>query len=369
VVCGNYGASNLGDEAILGGLLALINSTWPNNTITVMSALPHQTAEKYQVKSIHFFPAGFHSFFKFWFTGRFPRTFKHLWRADLVLLGGGGLFTDENPRAVLIWFTQFLWFLLLRKKVVAIAQSVGPLNRGWARFLTKMVFKYCRMITVRDLQSQKLLGGMGISKVHFLADPAFGIGYNSENFITRQKQLVLSMRSWPGPDSEKINAEIAKFADYLGNEMGLKTVFIPFQTTQENDITRYHHIAKHMETPGFLELKNVQDYAQAIEVIARSEAVIGMRLHSVIFSVLARTPFLALSYSKKVRAFVETMEMENYCLDYHDISLEKLLEVFRQIQSDKEKIQAHLEKFKLKNTYTFFEHEKLLTELFTAHLI
>lgn len=63
VVCGNYGASNLGDEAILGGLINLIKSTWPHSEITVMSARPRQTSRYFQVSSIMPFPAGLRSFF------------------------------------------------------------------------------------------------------------------------------------------------------------------------------------------------------------------------------------------------------------------------------------------------------------------
>ena len=96
LVCGNYGAGNLGDEAILDGLLKLISSTWPQAKVTVQSAKPNSTHRVHKVDSVYFFPAGVKSCFKFWFSTRCLNTIRALSKTDLVILGGGGLFSDEK---------------------------------------------------------------------------------------------------------------------------------------------------------------------------------------------------------------------------------------------------------------------------------
>ena len=45
-------------------------------------------------------------------------------------------------------------------------------------------------------------------------------------------------------------------------------------------------------------------------MINQSDALIGMRLHALIFSALTYTPFVALSYDPKIDAFVQISEQE-----------------------------------------------------------
>ena len=40
VVCGNYGAANLGDEMILEGLKIALNQTFPNSEVKVIQHFP-----------------------------------------------------------------------------------------------------------------------------------------------------------------------------------------------------------------------------------------------------------------------------------------------------------------------------------------
>jgi polysaccharide pyruvyl transferase WcaK-like protein len=87
-----------------------------------------------------------------------------------------------------------------------------------------------------------------------------------------------------------------------------------------------------------------------------------MRLHSIIFGVIAKTPFLALSYSSKVRDFVKTLKLDHY-LDYNALSLDQLKSKAAEILKDREKLSLYLEKQKLHFTYEVFKHEQILKNL------
>ncbi|MCC6643755.1 polysaccharide pyruvyl transferase family protein, partial [Candidatus Peregrinibacteria bacterium] len=92
--------------------------------------------------------------------------------------------------------------------------------------------------------------------------------------------------------------------------------------------------------------------------------VIGMRLHSVILAVLSKTPFIALSYSKKVKDFDATVGMKDFVLDYQKLNLDDLKKMVKNLLLVEKDVAINLEKEKLKNTYKFFDHEKLLKKLF-----
>src|SRR5579862_7188054 len=93
VISGNYGATNLGDEAILKSILQTLSKVYPDAKISVMTS--HPGAHGFAMV-----PAGVRSFFRGVQNGSFRKTLKVFKECDLVLFGGGGLFTDEKPQAI-----------------------------------------------------------------------------------------------------------------------------------------------------------------------------------------------------------------------------------------------------------------------------
>jgi hypothetical protein len=269
LICGNYGASNLGDEAILAGLIVLVKSTFPGAKILAMSSDLSVTEKSHRVQAIRHFPAGFKSFFKYWLSFSGWKSLNEVRQCNLVLLGGGGLFADENPRAVWIWFVQFCWFWILRKKVVCIAQSVGPLNTKLGRIFTTFVFKRVEAISVRDRQSKVLLENLGINNIEVFADPAYAIGYQNEAALNRQRQVVLTLRPWVNGDHDNFNQIMADFIIWLREKHDLETVFLPFQTDHTDDRERYEQVKKILgrNSAGF-KLIIPEDYSQGKTTLA-----------------------------------------------------------------------------------------------------
>lgn len=357
LICGNYGASNLGDEIILSGLLELMKSTYRNPQVTVMSVTPEETEKMHKVKAVKLFPAGVRSTFDFWLTGKFIKTISALRQANLVILGGGGLFSDEKPRAMWIWYLQFIWFKAFGKKLACLAQSVGPLKNKWAKKIVKNVFGNSALVTVRDEKSAQLLVQLGVPGAVVLADPAYGIAYNQESFLKKSNYALLTLRPWDKERDLVVNDLIEKFCHWLKHEHDLEIVFVPFQTRFDSDLERYGQLK------DFVEIKKPNDINEALEMTARARLVLGMRLHSVILAVLTKTPFVALSYSKKVKDFAATVEMGEFVLDYDSFSLEELKKVTEKALKDEKMVESILEKQKMKSTYKFYDHQKYLQNL------
>lgn len=360
VICGNYGIGNLGDEAILDGLIRLSETCWPGAEICVLSSNPRQTAPEHGIKAVQMFPAGLKSTLKFWLSGQFWPTVRAARRADLVILGGGGLFTDEKWRAVWIWAVQVWWFRMLRRPYVCLAQSVGPLRTRSGRFLARRVFRGARLCTLRDAQSAELLRELGVKKVTVFADAVFALGYEAPRAINIQQYAVLSLREW---GNNPAWLAVAGAVDWLWREQGLRTIFIPFQESGDDDKLAYQKVKSLLSEKPAMEMKTVDDYKQALEMIGRSRLVLGMRLHSLIFAALFCRPFVGISYSSKVRAMTLELGMENFCLDFDKLSSEELIAALKQIFAQEKQLVGGLEQKKLQLTYRFFEHEKALRDL------
>ncbi len=356
VLCGNYGIGNLGDEAIGRGLIRLVNSAWPSAQITMLSAQKSPQKMEQNVKLCLPIPAGWRSCWKSLMTGEILRTLRAIWQADLFILGGGGLFTDENPRAIWIWFWQAFGAYLLGKKLVFLGQSVGPIKTKWAKFLTAWIFKKAQLVSVRDTSSQHLLHQMGVNKVLVNSDAALALSYEIPSYFNQEDYIVLSLRPWPGKNIDQLLGELV---DWLWQDLGLKTIAIPFQILQENDLERFAHLkAKNLEV-------NItdSDLPKTLEIIAKAKLLVGMRLHALIFATITKTPFVAFSYSQKVRNMTEELGMSEFCLDYSKLDLAEIKAKIKTALEERSHIKKNLEKVKLQKTYQFFELEKLLQSL------
>jgi len=348
LICGNYGATNIGDEAILAGILRIIRQSYPKNSskapeITVLSANPQNTTALHNVKSLPLLPAGPRSFFRGLFNGGIIRTLDAIRTCDGFILGGGGLFNDEKPLSIIIWGLQAKFALLFRKPLMCIGQSVGPLNNFFSRFLVRAIYSRCRAVSVRDSASQKLLHELNLPIPQTAADPAFMLHIPEPVSAEREKYIVLSLRNWHKNMPADMHNSFARFIEDVYLTFGLKTVLVPFSSYPENDTVLLDNIfaqLKNKDAAEVFEFSN--DFAKVLELMQKAKAVVGMRLHSLIFATLTQTPFLALSYSRKVSSFANESGMEDYSLALNDLSEKSLMEKFTRLMADYDRVKGKI---------------------------
>jgi len=356
IICGNYGATNLGDEAILKSILQTVHQVVPAAQVKVVSSNPQETIRLYNVESIPMIPSGIRSFFGSIFNKSWTRSFKNFRECDVVLFGGGGLFTDEKPRAILIWFMQIFPAIWYKKNIFCFGQSVGPLKHSMSRAMVKYVFKRIKIITVRDVASQKLLkeigvgGGAAADGIQVLPDPVFGLKKahtptdldKKSNNEAPEDFVVFSIRPWM-KTSQNFTQIFADFIDWIFEKHHLKSVLVPFQNVHDDDTKIMLQIFSHVKNK---DAANVWTYEENIQntlnLMKNARAIIGMRLHSLIFSTLEHTPFLGLSYSQKVTEVVNQLGMENYLVNVADLDLKNLQEKFDALILHEENIKKNL---------------------------
>ncbi len=367
IICGNYGATNLGDEAILDGILALVQNVQPQADITVLSANPADTRALHDIKSESLLPAGPRSFARGVFGGGIMKTFKVLQQADAVLLGGGGLFSDEKPMAVLIWSLQAGFAALLGKPLFCLGQSVGPLRTFFGRSMTKRVFSRARAVTVRDTNSQQVLHDLNLPSPEVLADPAFAVHVTEPLDSKREDFVVFSLRPWQKSYNETVYKSFAHLIDWLWQKHGLKSVLVPFSQGRENDSQFMNNIFVHVKNKNSAQIYEYSgDYRKVIELIDRCKAVIGMRLHSLIFSVMTQTPFMALSYTDKVASMAKDLEMDDYLLQWSNLTLDELKTGFKRLMDNYSGICLKLGEKNLLMRSKAREHEEILRVFFNS---
>ncbi len=342
LICGNYGAVNIGDEAILEGILMLLRNVAPHAEITVMSADPEHTTFHHKVESVAHFPAGPRSLWKGLRNKTLGKTWQKMRETDLFILGGGGLFNDDRMLAIVIWSLQAHVALFLGKPLICLGQSIGPLKTFFGRHMTKSVYSRARLATVRDSRSAQILQELNLPAPFVLADPAFCL-HTQETSRNSEKYVVLSFRPSKRVKPEVLSQHCARFIDWLWQKYGLKSILIPFQITWDNDSLMLNRISEQVSHQEAVEVMSFSDdYKKVMDIIGNAYAVVGMRLHSLIFSVLSEKPFLALSYSNKVEQFIQDIEMEEFLLPVENVTFALLCERFQHLVNHYEKTNTTL---------------------------
>jgi polysaccharide pyruvyl transferase WcaK-like protein len=157
-ISGSYGGMNLGDEAILEGILSELRATVRAH-VTVFSRNPADTLARHRVERAVDARA---------LTRR--EIAPEIRDLDLFILGGGGILYDLDAEA-------YLREVFLAHEsgvpVMVYAISAGPLHTAGARRAVREALNECAIVTVRDRQGLRLLEDVGVTQeIHLTADPA-----------------------------------------------------------------------------------------------------------------------------------------------------------------------------------------------------
>jgi len=301
VISGYYGLGNVGDEAVLAGMLSSLRILDEGIEPVVLSGDPSATTAAHGVSSVdRYSPAA---------------VVKSLREADLLISGGGSLLQDVTSlRSALYYFGIILAAQALRTPVIVYAQGIGPLTRRSTRLLARVLLNRAKLITVRDAESAALLKLLGVTRppIELTADPSFALDAIDDDEATRalaeagmepgRPLLGVSLRRWkvaPGW-SEAVAEGIARAAA----DAGAVPVFLPMQ--QAGDVGLSEEIAA-AAGGGAIVFRQPPAPRLAKAIVGKMRALIGMRLHALMFAAAMGVPAVALSYDPKVAAFAGEM--------------------------------------------------------------
>ena len=326
LVCGYYGFGNSGDEAILSVLIRDLNAIFEDPEITVVAGDVESIAANHGVDAIPWIEIG----------GLRRRAEE----SDLMVLGGGGLFQDQqefDPAAILTpahgglsyWAGFALLSHMLDKPLAIYGAGVGPLLTDDGKRLTRLAFGVAAAASVRDEESARVLGELGIHEVAVTADPGFMMSAESragleilanEGIHDGETIVSVSVRSW-GEDA--FIPELARQLDRVIEVHNAQVVFVPFQTSPhraENDPAASLRVVSAMtHSSRATILRGTYTPEDKMAVQAAAGLIIGMRLHSVIMGAIAGVPTVALAYDPKVASAMKSLGAPEMTLDLTDL--------------------------------------------------
>jgi len=336
---GGYGIGNVGDEAVIAGILEKIRTMNHDCEVIVSSYDPRETAIRYGVKSV-----------KSWTL----QALRWIAGSDVVLIGGGLI---VGP---LLKYGRSALYRLLSGKFCLVSASIGKLLGKDVHFISIGVEDYpdiiskillapilnrCNTVSVRDTLSRDVLQRHRVSKhIAVAIDPAFHLSTASDSQVKRifakndipldKKLIGLSARSLKDPIlNEKILRSLYKTVNWLlGIDVDHCVVYFPHwiakksYSTFDDDLRTYQLLKDRMNANANERFKLLGDNNPRNVKAAYSfmKFSICMRYHSVIFNEAVGTPYVAIEYAPKVTALLTAFNKRSFGLPLDQLSFQSL---------------------------------------------
>jgi polysaccharide pyruvyl transferase CsaB len=312
VVSGFYGAGNLGDEALLAGLLQGLVAHDVRD-VTVLSAAPALTRRMHGVAAAH----------------RGVGLPGALWRAQVLLSGGGGLLQDvTSTRSLRYYLGVIALARRLGRHVVVFGQSLGPLSRSGRLAVGDALAGL--PLGLRDAPSLRLAEQLGLSARH-VGDTALLLP--SEPAPARDAVVLVPRAGFPGATA--VLADLGRHAAAAG----IAVEAVGFH--QPGDAREVERLRAALPDLRVLALP---DPARATSALVGARLVVSARLHGLVLAAAAGTAHAGLSYDPKVEGFAAETGAPCWPVPtdrgQHEATLEALRAALERPRLDLERIAA-----------------------------
>ncbi|MEM3731856.1 MAG: polysaccharide pyruvyl transferase family protein [Candidatus Bathyarchaeia archaeon] len=367
IVEGYYGCGSIGDEAILQGLLKNIRETFGQVEITVLSHDPQNTRMTHHVvavgKSVKEFILNI------------PRLIR---RSDCYIFGGGNLLHDKAFYTMPLFVSRVLIVRMFRKKFVILAQGIGPINTKLGKMLLKIGLKMADAITVRDTISSNYLSQIGIAHV-LTADTSFAIDLidcvdpdNMSNYNNLTIGVALrSPMCFEFNKPQNFENVIAETLDYLIDKLKANIIFISLlksKSIYDDDALINSVFTKMKNQQNVKIISNITSPTQLIAIFTKFDILIGTPLHSLIFSTIAKTPFIAINYHPKIEGYIHLIGYnKEFLLNANQLNAITLIKKVELILRDKHCIKQYLSDFSVTLRRKAYLNAKILQKILESH--
>jgi len=316
LVLGGYGVRNVGDEAILSGLL----NELPDCRLRVVSRAPRDTSDMHRVKAISPLPA--------------PAA---LWGGDVLIVGGGGIFSGHmgNLGQLIPLFSR----LALARGTRVAFHGIGVYSSAprWVRRSIATLAPKLASITVRDAASARLLRRRGIEA---LVVPDLSQAMSSApsergrellrtlGLDSARPRVALCLTATEPTSAEALLHSLPRVIDSL-SEVQFALVPMSHHPTmpRHNDL----QFARRLRSmaPRLAVLEDWLHPAEILALLGQFPVVVCMRYHSLLFAARAGAAIVAIPYAEKCSSWLEEQGLEPAGTD-----AESLTELIRQALSD-----------------------------------
>lgn len=344
---GNNSGRNLGDAAILAGILDIFTKKNPNISFYVPSILPKfindNYGSRYNVKGVNIMP---------WTLSirlfGLP-TLYCMAKSEIALICDGIIFGRKlfSPHNFLITLILLIpWAKLLRCKIVCYCCGIGPFPSKLSETIARCVINSADLVIMRDHDSKQLAKNIGVKKpIEVAGDAAFLNRVSDDNRarrIAEDEGLDLSIpimglnitRYLDGwlEKSERLKDKSDFLSIIAGGIIQAATKLAEddnngnncplFQTVIFSASPMDEQISFDLASLiGGKVIDNSKYLSHDIQsIMRRCELLVGMRFHSLVLAAAVGVPVVGLIYAPKVRGFMRLLNCEEYGIELYKLT-------------------------------------------------
>ena len=285
---------------------------------------------------------------------------------DVFVLGGGGLLQDTTTiYNVSRWLTKLKYAIQHHKKTMVFANSFEPVKFKINAHLIRKWLKKVDVITVRDAISLKVLKRLGIQNAVLTADPVFD--YEKTEIPEKnypQEFITMTVRHWYDTHPfipvgvcnklgirtkknktkyEQYIQSLSEVVNWVNTEKKMSVVFLCFCIDRDAKVAEdVLARVQHKEMNKIVNDK-YQTPTELMEYIGHSRLLLGMRLHSLIYACLEKTPMVVLSYQTKVKGMAKALRLSDACVDVDDMNSKQMVNIIQNVLESDDKQKKHIE--------------------------
>ncbi len=339
LLIGYYGYENIGDEVLLSAILSSLKKQ-ENISCKVLTYNSKKTKEFHNIEVVS--------------RSKNLHLLQEIKNADIVVVGGGSILQDATTSRSLYYYLAILFFAkLLRKRVYFLGNGIGPINKYFNKLLIKFLIPKIDGIISRDKEAYDEFVAYGAKRIEQGVDLAYSYDFKPLDKHPVNKYVIFSLRPWANIDNI-ISVSISTI-EYL-IERDYDVFLMPMKSPDDTKV--FDTVINSFSSDRLKVLSG--DYDETIEYYSNCEFVIGMRLHSLIFSAIMNKPFIGLSYDPKVDSYVNQVlgkspiDVQNICFDELKGEIDYLIDNYDEVKSkiiestlkNKERSKTELEHFK-----------------------
>ncbi len=287
LLCGAFGQSNPGDDALLGAFARSLHRhelivTSPGPVPDVAGVVP---------------PSG-------------PAVARVLREVDGVVVAGGTIFkllhpsTGRHPLGLLSRTAALRSGAAARRIPFALVDvGAGDLRGRTARLLARHVADRADLLVLRDEESAAVLGDAGATGPFRIgADAAWSLIAGGPTAATDATDGVLvALSHLADRDGDRLLHRLVALVDHLT----ARDVTVRLQPWQDDEVSADAELARTVRhrarRPGLVRVEPApDDLFEAVSTCAGARAVVGLRFHGLVAAAAAGRPFLAVAHEPKL---------------------------------------------------------------------
>ena len=235
--------------------------------------------------------------------------------SSLTLIGGGTVLQDKTSLRSLLYYTSIMRLArLFGNKTAVFANGLGPFKRRISLYLVKDLLAHADYISFRDKESlvkAKKLCGHG-KTMYLGADIAFLSEATAKNTALSDtscpqneyvRYIALSVRPIEKSHSKRFEDQLVSALKSLKDRHGLCPLFFVMQ--KEKDLA----VAKRLQNAVGGRIIAPKNAAELVSLLSRASISVGMRLHFLIFSILAECPTIPIAYDEKITSLARALSL------------------------------------------------------------